>query len=167
MARADARIALLVELLERSFSGRAWHGPTLHGALRGVTWQQALRRPGPRRHCIWELAIHAAYWKYAVRRRLAGDAAGSFPRKPANWPRLPDRPSAAAWAADIRLLVSEHRKLVELVGSLPPARLERKSPSGAWRNIEQLYGVAAHDLYHTGQIQLVKRLTSGAGGARG
>lgn len=158
MARADARTTLLIELLEQAYSGKAWHGPTLRGALRGVTWKEALWRPGWRRHCIWELTLHAAYWKYAVRRRLGGGPPGAFPRKPSNWPRLPERPSARAWAADIRLLDAEHRALLAVVKAFPPGRLDERSPGRAWRNIEQIYGVASHDLYHTGQIQLVKRL---------
>ncbi len=166
MARADARITLLVEMLEQAYAGRAWHGPTLRGALRGVSWKQALWRPAPGRHCIWELAIHAAYWKYAVRRRLAGAAVGGFPRKPGNWPHLPERPDARTWSADLRLLAVEHRALVALIRTLDPSRLERRSPSGAWRNIQQVSGVAAHDLYHTGQIQLIKRLMPAAAGHR-
>src|SRR4029450_4764126 len=87
---ADARIELLLEILDQAYDQRGWHGTTLRGALRGVTPTQALWRPGTERHNIWELAIHAAYWKYAVRRRLAGDSAGSFGRKPSNWPGIPD-----------------------------------------------------------------------------
>jgi hypothetical protein len=155
---ADPRIALLLEILDQAFRQRGWHGTTLRGALRGVTPEMALWRPGPERHNIWELAIHAAYWKYAVRRRLAGAPIGSFERKPSNWPAIPRPADLAAWRRDVRLLEEEHRQLCGVVARLSAADLDRRSPKGVWTNGEEIHGVAAHDLYHTGQIQLIKRL---------
>ena len=157
---ADPRISLLLEMLGQAYDQRGWHGTTLRGSLRGVTAAEALWRPARGRHNIWELTVHAAYWKYAVRRRLAGDATGSFGRKPSNWPAVPTTPDARAWKEDIRLLDAEHRLLREVVRTLPPARLNAHSPQGVWTNAEEIHGVAAHDLYHTGQIQLIKKLMS-------
>jgi hypothetical protein len=154
----DPQIVLLLEIVDQAFDRKGWHGTTLRGSLRGLTFEEALWRPAPGRHNIWELAIHAAYWKYAVRRRLAGGPAGSFARKPSNWPAVPDSPDAAAWKRDIRLLESEHQLLRDAVRTLPPARLSRLSPQGVWTMAEEIHGIAAHDLYHTGQIQLIKRL---------
>jgi DinB family protein len=155
---ADPRIELLLEILDQAFDRKGWHGTTLRGSLRGVTPVEALWRPGPDRHNIWELAVHAAYWKYAVRRRLGGHTAGSFERKPSNWPALPDLPDEKAWKKDIALLESEHAQLRSVVSGLSAADLERRSPKGVWTYAEEIHGVAAHDLYHTGQIQLIKRL---------
>jgi DinB superfamily len=157
----DARIELLLEMLDQAFDRKGWHGTTLRGALRGVTAGDALWRPGPERHNIWELAVHAAYWKYAVRRRLTGDAIGSFARAPSNWPLVPATADSAAWRLDIRLLEQEHRLLRDAVRTLPPARLAARSPQGVWTNAEEIHGIAAHDLYHTGQIQLIKKLLPG------
>ena len=158
--RTDPRIELLLEVLDQAFDRKGWHGTTLRGALRGLTPVEALWRPAAGRHNIWELAVHAAYWKYAVRRRLAGDAAGSFARKPSNWPEVPAIPDARAWKQDIVLLEGEHRLLRETVRTMPPARLDERSPKGVWTNAEEIHGIAAHDLYHTGKIQLIKRLMS-------
>ena len=154
----DERIELLLEILDQAFDRKGWHGTTLRGSLRGITPEQALWRPAPGRHNIWELTVHAAYWKYAVRRRLVGDAMGSFPRKPSNWPLVPATADGNAWKLDVRLLESEHRLLRDTVRTLPPARLEARSPQGVWTNAEEIHGIAAHDLYHTGQIQLIKKL---------
>ena len=155
---ANAVVALLLEILDQAFDRKSWHGTTLRGALRGLTPAEALWRPAPGRHNIWELTLHAAYWKYAVRRRLGGDAIGSFERKPSNWPDIPDPADASAWKRDIAFLENEHRKLRETVTGLSPADLARRSPRGVWTYGEEIHGIAAHDLYHTGQIQLIKRL---------
>ena len=69
----NGQVGLLLGLIDEAFDKRAWHGTNLRGALRGIDARQASWRPGPGRHNIWELALHAAYWKYAVRRRLTGE----------------------------------------------------------------------------------------------
>jgi hypothetical protein len=158
MASKDSRIPLLLEILDEAFDRRGWHGTTLRGAVRGLNPAQALWRPGKGRHCIWELVLHTAYWKYAVRQRLLDGGRGEFPRKPSNWPRLPERPTAGAWRADVALLDSEHAALRKAVAGLSAAALDRRSPKGVWRYREEIHGVAAHDLYHAGQIQLLKKL---------
>jgi hypothetical protein len=151
-------IALLLQILDQAFDRKAWHGTTLRGALRGLTAEEALWRPAPGRHNVWELTLHAAYWKYIVRRRLTGDSAGSFERKPSNWPDIPVPADGSAWRRDISLLEGEHRKLRETIAGLSPAALAVRSPRGVWTAAEEIHGIAAHDLYHTGQIQLIKRL---------
>jgi uncharacterized damage-inducible protein DinB len=139
---------------------RAWHGgPTPLGALRGVSAAAARRAPKPKRHSIWQLTLHIAYWKYAVRRRLEGDRGARFPRSPANWPAVPARADEAAWKADRALLEDEHRRLRAAIARFPQAKLGRRAPGGSkWTYADLIIGVLAHDAYHTGQIQLLKRL---------
>jgi uncharacterized damage-inducible protein DinB len=152
-----------LDLIARTLApshGRAWHGgPTPLGALRGVTAAEARRIPGPKRHSIWALALHIAYWNYAVRRRLEGGATGRFPRSPANWPALPARPDKAAWRADRALLQEQHDLLVRAIARFSAERLGRRPPGRRrWTYGELILGALVHDAYHTGQIQLLKRL---------
>lgn len=136
----------------------AWHGPTVTGALRGVTAAQARWQPAPGRHSIWELVLHIAYWDYAVRRHLEPDSP-PFPRSPANWPALPLRPDARAWAKDRALLAAEHAALVRAIKRFSTGRWNRIPPAGKrWTFGEMIVGIAAHDCYHGGQISLLKRL---------
>ena len=153
---------LLLENIQPARGSQAWHGgPTPIGALRGVDVEQAAWRPGPRRHSIWELALHIAYWKYAVRRRLNGEPGGAFERAPRNWPSIIDPTDARAWSADRALLRREHERLLEAVASVPAAALGRHAPGGRkWTYGALIVGIAQHDAYHTGQIQLMKRLWS-------
>jgi len=143
---------LLLHVIDEGYNRAAWHGPTLRGSIRGVTAPEAARRPAKGRHSIWELVLHAAYWKYAVRRRLTGEKRGSFPRKGGNWLPVPAPATPAAWKRDVDLLAAEHRALRETV-----KRLASLNP----RRRRLIAGIALHDVYHTGQIQLVKRLIRG------
>ena len=146
-----------MSLLDEMFYGPAWHGPSLRGALRGVSPAQAVWRAKPGRHNIAEEAVHAAYWKYAVRRRLTGEKRGSFALAGSNWfPRK--NVTLRTWRADMALLVAEHRRLCETVRTMRPGQLGRRLPGGRWTALETIRGAAAHDAYHAGQIQLLKRL---------
>ena len=108
---------------------------------------------------MWDLTLHIAYWDYAVRRLLDGSTRGAFPRAPSNWPVPPGRPDPGAWASDVALLRAEHARLVDAVMQVDPGRLDRRPPgSRQWTYGELLVGIAMHDAYHTGQIQLLKRL---------
>ncbi|UCF20727.1 MAG: DinB family protein [Gemmatimonadota bacterium] len=156
----DARIKEIVTALEPPKGKGLWHGGASPlGSLRGVTAEQAAWKPAPNRHSIWELVLHIAYWKYAVRRRLTGVEKGGFPRAPANWPAVPKKSDSKAWSEDRALLRDEHAQLVETLRSLDPARLDRKPVGGGkWTCADLMMGVVLHDTYHTGQIQLLKRL---------
>jgi hypothetical protein len=156
--RSAREVALLLALLDEAFDHKAWHGPNLQGALRRVTAREAAWRPRPGRHNVWELALHAAYWKYAVRRRLTGEKRGGFPEPGSNWFRRPSRLSEEAWRADLALLEAEHRRLRKVVAALPSSKLSRRARGSRYATAKLVYGIAAHDLYHAGQIQLLKAL---------
>jgi len=157
---ADAR-RILLDLIDEAFDHRSWHGTTLLGSIRGVTAARAAARPSPRRHNIWELAVHAAYWKYAVRRRLTGEERGSFALEGSNWFVRPASRANRnrAWRADVRLLIDEHRRLRAAIAALDPRRLARPLGRERYSAAFLIRGIAAHDLYHAGQIQLLKKLT--------
>jgi hypothetical protein len=141
---------LLLHIVDEAYDKKAWHGPTMRGALRGVNANQAFWRPARGRHNIWDFVLHCAYWKYSAWRRLTGTRRGSFARKGSNWIEMPPMPTDRAWRDDLSLLAQSHRQLREAVADAPPAILHAKS--------RLVYGVAAHDVYHTGQIQILKRL---------
>ena len=111
-------------------------------------------RPATGRHSIRDVVVHAAYWKYAVRRRLTGDKRGSFARAGSNWFVTA---GSGAWAADVALLVDEHRKLRAAIAALDGTALDRRV-RGRDTAAFTIRGIAAHDLYHAGQIQLLKAL---------
>ena len=150
--------SLLLRLLDESYEKKAWQGPNLTGALRGVGAGEAAWRPAPGRHNIWELTLHAAYWKYAVWRMLVREKRGAFGEKGSNWFARPVSPTERAWRSDLALLDDTHGRLREAVARLSSASLATKPPGSKRRTDTLVYGVASHDVYHTGQIQLLKRL---------
>jgi hypothetical protein len=94
-----------------------------------------------------------------VRRRLLRDPAIRFPRTGSDWIPLPPRTDAAAWKRDTTLLRQEHELLRRVITRFNPAQLGRRGWRSKWSNAQHIYGIASHDLYHAGQIQLIKRLS--------
>ena len=150
MAGKDSIIEPLLTFIDQAYDKKAWHGPTLRGALRGVSAKEALWRPSPKHHSIWDITLHTAYWKYTVRNRLLDGPRGSFPRKGSNWFKSGGNP--AEWKKDLELLGQQHKLLRETIAGLAPSKTTR---------LDMIYGIASHDLYHAGQIQLLKRLIRG------
>jgi hypothetical protein len=156
---------LLLALIDQGFDHASWHGPNLCSAIRGVTAKHASLRPAksPQRHNIWEQVLHAAYWKYVVRRRLTGEKRGSFPLTGSNWFERPLKGMGEReWQADMALLMETHRMLREAIANLPPASLHKPLSAKDKRitPVKLITGIAMHDVYHAGQIGLIKRLTN-------
>jgi uncharacterized damage-inducible protein DinB len=146
---------LLLAGLDEAFDRKAWHGATLWGTLRSVSMDEAAWRPSPDRHNAWELTLHCAYWKYIVRRRLTGDRRRTFPLSGSDWFV---RPGAADedWEQDRAILEREHEQLRAVIASLAAGEL--RADAGGRDPIRMIRGIAAHDVYHTGQIRLLLRI---------
>ena len=148
----------LLFLIDTAYDRVSWHGPNLRGSLRGMTPALAAWRPAAGRHNIWELIVHAAYWKYVAWRRLTRAKRGSFPLAGSNFIERPVAQSARALRDDLALLDETHRVLRNAAAAVRPVDLDTGSAQRGVTKRALLTGVAAHDLYHAGQIQLLKRL---------
>ena len=151
-------IRQILAMIDQAYDHTSWHGTNLRGSIRRVPVGQASWRPGAKRHNIWEIVVHAAYWKYAASRRFTGDARGSFPLKGSNWFGRPVEKTEKAWRADIGLLDATHARLRAAVARLSARDLTRTPTGTKVSNFALLSGIAAHDVYHAGQIQLLKKL---------
>lgn len=154
----DKQIKVLLEMYDQGYDHRAWHGTNLKGSLKGLKLAELLFRPQPKRHNIWEITLHCAYWKYIVLRRMTGGEKGSFERKPSNFPKIPKEPTLKLWKDDLLLLEEYHFKLRHAIENFPVTKLYKRPETSEVSNIQTIYGIASHDLYHAGQIQLLKRM---------
>ncbi len=156
----DPRLNLYLQFFDPPKGTHPWFGgPRAVGIIRGVSAEQAHWKPGPKRHSIWELALHIAYWKYAIRRNITGGKKGQFLRKPANWPKQPETPDEKKWKEDRAMIKKEQQLFIEAVRGLNSERLDEKLPGDSKHTFaEVIMGLIEHDVYHTGQIAIIKRL---------
>jgi uncharacterized damage-inducible protein DinB len=148
----------IADQLRRAFDGDAWHGDSLFEILKGVTAAQAAARPIKNAHSIWELVLHITAWDGAVQRRLGGAAVELSDAE--NFPPVGDT-TEAAWRKTLKELRRVHEELGKTVATLPDSRLDLIVPGkqGAhYTFYYMLHGVVQHELYHAGQIALLKKM---------
>ena len=160
MSSVSSESARLSDQLRRAFEGDAWHGPSLLELLQDVDAATAAAKPLPNVHSIWELVLHIAAWDGAACCRLGGEKAQLT--GVANFPVVP-KPSEAAWRKAVAQAKRTHEVLVKTVAALPETRLRERVPGKKYDFYFMLHGVAQHELYHAGQIAILKK----AQGSRG
>ena len=141
--------------LERAQHGDAWHGPSLREVLESVTPAQAAAHPIPQAHSIWELVSHIIAWEQIARRRLGGETLTEIPEE-MDFPPVSDR-SNASWQATLQALTESNQSLRDAVRQIEDAQLKVIVPGTKYSNYVLLHGVIQHDLYHAGQIALLKK----------
>jgi uncharacterized damage-inducible protein DinB len=145
---------LIADQLRRAFDGDAWHGPALLELLEDVDAATAAAKPLDGVHSIWELVLHIAAWDGAALKRLGGRKAQLKGKQ--NFPPVP-RPTEAAWREAVTAAKHSHVALVEKVAGLPDSRLRDIVPGKRYDFYHMLHGIAQHELYHAGQIAILKK----------
>lgn len=144
----------ILDLIDRAYRAEAWHGPSLLEALEGVTPAMAAKRVVKGAHTIWELAEHVATWNEVVAERLAGKSPAVAPEY--NFPPSP-KPTPAAWKSTKARLARSQAKFRAAVAAFPEAKLGKRRPGQGSTWYVLIHGEIQHQLYHAGQITLMKR----------
>jgi uncharacterized damage-inducible protein DinB len=151
----------ILDQLQREFDGDPWHGSSLKRILEGITAYEAAQRPLPGGHTMWEIILHMTGWKREVTRRLQGHPAGE--PQAGDWPDPGDH-SDSRWQGAKADLLRAHTELIAALKEIEPSRLHqpvkdaRNPPLGTGMTIYQtIYGVIQHDVYHSGQIAMLKK----------
>ena len=155
-SRASAPEATLIaDQLRRAFYGTAWHGPSVIELVRDVNAAAAVARPIANLHSIWELLLHIEVWDRAATLRMGGEKCQ--PTGTDNFPRPPAKPTEAAWQKAIAKARRTHDSLVKQVAALSEYRLRERCPGKRYDLYHLLHGVVQHELYHAGQIAILKK----------
>jgi uncharacterized damage-inducible protein DinB len=157
--RSPSEGSRIADQLRRAYYGSAWHGPALFELLKDVDAAAAAAKPVRDAHSIWELVLHIAAWDGAGSRRLSGEK--SQLKGPANFPPVPT-PTESAWREAVAEAKRAHDVLVKTVAGLPDKRLRDRVPAKPYDFYHMLHGIAQHELYHAGQIAILKKAQSGA-----
>ena len=150
-ASESSRIA---DQLHRAFHGSAWHGPSVLELLQDVDATTAAAKPVANVHSIWELLLHIEAWDRAAMVRLGGEKCQ--PQGADNFPPV-TRSTESAWRKAVSTASRTHDRLVKTVGALPESRLRDRVPGKRYDFYHMLHGIAQHELYHAGQIAILKK----------
>jgi uncharacterized damage-inducible protein DinB len=150
-----SEIQRIVDQLRRAFERDAWHGPAVRELLAGVTADRAAAKPLAHAHSIWEIVLHISTWENIVRRRLRGEVINDLPAEE-DWPAVRDA-SEAAWRKALQDLEQANQALREAIAPLDETRLAESVPGKSHSVYVMLHGLIQHDLYHAGQIAVLKK----------
>ena len=143
--------------LERIMTGQPWYGSPIRDVLNGIDAKSAAARPIANAHTIWEILLHMTAWKIWVRRALDGETKELTPAE--DWAK-PGETSEPAWSAAVETFMKENQALITRIGSFPEERIAEKVAGKEFPYWFLLHGVIQHDLYHAGQIGLLKKALS-------
>jgi uncharacterized damage-inducible protein DinB len=141
--------------VERAYAGNAWHGPSLRDLVSDISAARAATSPKVGSHSIWQIVLHILAWQHVVFRRMAGETIHNLPPEQ-DWPVVSDT-SDAAWKHALAQLEGIHKQLCEAIAKFPEARLSEKVPGHRYPFYGMLHGVIQHNLYHAGQIAILKK----------
>ena len=141
----------LASQLRRSYEGQAWHRPSLRELLEGVTSEQAAAKPVSSAHSIWELVLHVTAWERAALAFVEGKKYETLAGE-RDWP-----PVQGTWEATVAELGTAAQALVAAVRAMPDEKLNESAGGAEYNFYFLLHGVVQHNLYHAGQIAMLKR----------
>lgn len=144
----------IIDQMDRAYSGDAWHGPSLTAVLDGLSAEDASTHPVPGAHSIWEIVNHLAAWHSIVERRLHGEIVEVTVEQ--DWPPVWEV-NDVAWQRALENLAESRARLRGVVEGLRDEQLDAKSPASTESRYVILHGVIQHDLYHGGQIAILKK----------
>ncbi len=142
--------------LRRALEGEAWHGPSLKELLIDITAEQAVARPIPTAHSIWEIVLHISAWQRIALQRIKGEAKPEVLPED-NFPPVTDT-SPEAWQQSLAELEATNVALRETLGQIDEAQLNDIVQGQSYSIYFLFHGVIQHDLYHAGQIALLKKM---------
>jgi uncharacterized damage-inducible protein DinB len=151
-----SEVARILDQMQRAYNGKSWHGPPLCTLLADVSAEVAHAHPIAGVHSIAEIVLHIAYWKDGARRQIAGETL--HPSETDPWPSAGN--DEASWKQTLSVLQASHQALIDAVGRLDDTKLAEPSGAKGFDVYLVLHGILQHDLYHAGQIAVLKKAAS-------
>lgn len=144
----------IADQLKRSVRGIAWHGPSVMEILADVTAEEAVQHPVADAHSIAEIVLHVTAWLRAAERGLSGTPTQLSSAE--DWPGVP---AAFDWAEALEQLRDASKALGDRIKRLDADDLERlvRGNDQDYSTYALLHGVVQHNLYHAGQLALLKK----------
>jgi uncharacterized damage-inducible protein DinB len=147
-------VGRMIRLSRHAYDGQPWYGTSLCKLLADVTAQRAAANPIPGAHSIWQEVLHAITWRNVTVGLLSGVEEPPV-SEDQNWPKPTDT-SPAAWQKTLEELAGTQTRLEVALGALTDERLSEKAPGKDFKLWVLIHGIIQHDVYHAGQIALLK-----------
>jgi uncharacterized damage-inducible protein DinB len=154
-----SEITRILNHYDAVLNGSPWHGDPIWQILDGISAETAAARPLKGSHTIWEIVMHMTFWEGVGTQRLAGQRAGLV--EELNFPAMP-APTSQNWEQTLGQFRASNQQFRGALAKLDPARLDDLSAAGKRTYYDEAHGVIEHDIYHAGQIALLRKMGTSA-----
>jgi len=142
-------------LYQSIYNGNPWLEVNLDNTLKNITAEQAYRKINPNLNTIWEIVNHLIQWRRNILERMQGEVI-----------KTPDHnyfvpvldPSEAAWEQSLQTLAKSQDSWNAFFEDFNDADLAKIYVNNGHTYYEHLHGIIQHDVYHLGQIVILKKL---------
>lgn len=155
----NTEIARIADLLAQTYGGNPWHGSSISQILENVAARQATARPIPHGHTMAELVKHVTAWRIFALEKLRGNARYDIATPEEDWPPT-GTITEADWQRIIAALSASQGQLLEALSLVKDAKLLERVPGREYDFYFLIHGVIQHDLYHLGQMALLRKTLS-------
>ena len=149
----------LVKEYKEVFNGHPWHGESLSGTLASIPFPLVHYKPKENCHSIAELVQHLLAWRKFVLEKLNGNREYDIELNSiADWPEKVHLKDLSEWN---KLLEELYFSQTAIEASLLQKKDKWLSEEAAGKNYSNQYmmlGLMHHDLYHLGQIRLIRKM---------
>jgi uncharacterized damage-inducible protein DinB len=142
-------------LYQSIYNGNPWLEVTLTGTLKDITAQQAYRKAHPKLNTIWEIVNHLIQWRRNILSRLHGKMVAT-PDHNYFVPVLDS--SEAAWEQSLQNLAKSQEAWNTFFENFDDNDIEKIFVQNNHTYYEHIHGIIQHDVYHLGQIVILKKL---------
>jgi uncharacterized damage-inducible protein DinB len=150
-----SEINRISDQLKRAYMGEAWHGPSVCEVISNIDPAKAAAYPLRSVHSIWEILLHMIAWIKFARLSLEGEAMPQNLSPEKDWPVVQEA-GQKAWESTLKALENEHQLLLDRVSELKDPELSDIVPGRNYSVYFLLQGIIQHNLYHAGQMSLLK-----------
>ena len=152
----NTEINRIHHLLQATFNGEPWHGPSVMSILTGISATQASQKPVANVHSIWELVLHMTAWRTFTWEKVRGNAAYDITSAEQDWPMV-STTGEQAWQQALHGLQQSQEHVLDVLKQSGDELLDKIVPGRTYTYYVLLQGIIQHDLYHAGQLVLLKK----------
>lgn len=156
----NKKIKELKKKFEIAYSGGPWYGDSMKDILNEINPAIVFEKVNGKSHSIAELTAHIIGWREFTLSRLEGNNNFKINQKETfNWKRI-DEGEKTAWKNILKELDKNQKKIISTLNRLDDDFLNNKVAGRRYRAEFMLEGTIQHDIYHLGQIVVLKKLLS-------
>jgi len=140
------------------YEGEPWYGPGFLKVINDISPEEAYWKVQPDAHSIIEIVHHILAYRIYMVRQISGDHDFRIKlNSPEDWTKY-DTPDPEKWKEFKKMLQENQEELIRILEKEEEAFLEKPTVIKYRSNGELIYYVLEHDIYHLGQISLLKSL---------